>query len=119
MVIFAVVLWVYYDKLASGLAAPEARASAFFTLMIADLLLCWTLLSSEPFWKKDRYSNLSFWAVSAGVMGMLTLLMAIPLTSSLFHMTLLSSPELLACLAAASGAVLWFEVPKILRRSTH
>jgi hypothetical protein len=55
--------------------------------------------------------------VSGGVMGLLTLLLWMPATSTMLHMTWLKPQELVPAGMLAGLAVLWYEVPKLLAKS--
>jgi Ca2+-transporting ATPase len=111
--ILGVIAWVYRAQLSSGVPVPEARSLAFSALMLADLLLCWTLLSSAPFWKLERWSNAWFWGVSAGVLGLLELLRRLSLTESVLRMPPLDGAGWGHALGLAAAAVLWHEGTKL------
>jgi Ca2+-transporting ATPase len=111
LAIFAGVMFFYLHGLATA-SAGLARSQAFFALMLADFLLCWTMLSERPFWAKERWNNGAFWILSAGVLGLLLLLLRMPLTSSLFHMAWPGG--LGAALALAAACTLWNEAAKAL-----
>jgi Ca2+-transporting ATPase len=104
----------YQVLLHAGWDPSRARSLAFSALMLADLLLCWTLLSSAPFWRAERWSNGWFWAISAGVLGLLELLRRLPLTESVLQMPPLHAADWGRALAIAVAATLWHEVPKFL-----
>ncbi len=122
-VILAVVAWAYLRLLGPtplpgaewdlGLVA-NARSLAFTALMLADLALCWTLLTPAPFWKAERWTNLWFWGVALGVMGLLELLRELPFTAPILKMTPLSAEQWALALGLGMAASLWYEVPKLL-----
>jgi Ca2+-transporting ATPase len=114
LVILAVVLGIYGRGIHGGQDPVEARSLAFFTLLLADLLLCWVALSHRPFWRRERWANLSLYLVGAGVLGLMGLLVALPWTGPLLHMKPLSLRQLLMASAAAAAATLWAELPKAL-----
>jgi Ca2+-transporting ATPase len=115
-VILAVVAWTYAHGLRDGLGEAPARSLAFTALMLADLMLCWTLLSPAPFWKRERWNNAWFWGVALGVMGLLELLRRLPLTETVLRMPPLEAAGWLQALGLAALATLWHEVPKLGRR---
>jgi len=114
LVILAVVLGIYAHGIRAGQDPMEARSLAFFTLLLSDLLLCWSALSHRPFWWHERWTNLSLYGVSAGVLGLIGLLVALPWTGPLLRMKSLSWGEFLLAGLAAATATLWIEIPKIL-----
>jgi magnesium-transporting ATPase (P-type) len=94
----------------------QARGMAFFTLLLADLFLCWVSLSHRPFWSKDRFSNISFYWVAGGVLVGLFLLMLIPFTASLFHMDRLTFGDFMLAITLAAASTLWAEAPKLMTK---
>jgi Ca2+-transporting ATPase len=115
VVIFGVVFWRYLAALHAGAAIPTARSEAFMTLMFADLMLCWAMLSNAKPWRGERWNNGAFWGVSLSVMGILALLLRLPLTSHIFHMDWLSPQLVSQAFLLAAISVLWFEIPKLWR----
>ncbi len=114
LVIFAGVMGLYAWALkANPAAVSQARSEAFFTLLAADFMLCWTMLSPRPFWEKERWVNGMFWMLVGAVLGVLALLLRLPLTSSLFHMSWLGPAELLQGLGVAMLCTLWVEAGKL------
>jgi Ca2+-transporting ATPase len=113
LVLLAVVLGWYRRELSLGLSDLQARASAFWILLAADCFLCWTLLSAQPFWHRERWSNLSFWLVSAGVGGLLLTLTEYPPLAELFRMSPLDAAQIGRSLGVAAAASLWVEPVKV------
>jgi Ca2+-transporting ATPase len=116
VIILAVIAWTYRSQLDAGVPAPQARSLAFTSLMLADLMLCWTLLSPAPFWKPERWTNLWYWGVAAGVMGLLELLRHLPATESVMQMPPLDAAGWEHAFVLAVGATLWHEGTKFSNR---
>ncbi|MES2202690.1 MAG: cation-translocating P-type ATPase [candidate division FCPU426 bacterium] len=114
-VIFVAVFFEYFSALKAGAGVPTARSAAFMTLMLADLMLCWTMLSSAPATARERWNNGAFWLVSGTVMGGLMLLLRLPLTSQIFHMDWISAAMMGRAALLAGASVLWFEFLKLKR----
>jgi Ca2+-transporting ATPase len=121
-VILAVVAWAYLRLLgpvpAEGGVWDEAlvanaRSLAFTALMLADLALCWTMLTPAPFWKRERWSNAWFWGVAFSVMALLELLRELPFTAPILKMTPLNGEQWGMALGVGLAASLWYEVPKL------
>ncbi len=92
----------------------RARALAFTALLLGDLALCWTLLSEEPPWRRERWENAWFWGVSLGVVGLLELLRRLPWTAPVLDMPPLDFQGWCQALGLAGAATLWREIPKLL-----
>lgn len=114
-IILGVVAWTYQQGL-GGLGESPARSLAFSALMLADLMLCWTLLSPAPFWARERWDNAWFWGVAFGVMGLLELLRRLPFTEGVLKMPPLDLRGWGHALALAAGATLWHEAPKLFQK---
>jgi Ca2+-transporting ATPase len=118
VIILLTIAWAYRSQLNAGVPAPQARSLAFTALMLADLMLCWTLLSPAPFWKAERWNNAWFWGVAAGVMGLLELLRQLPATESVMQMPPLDAAGWRRALLLAAAATLWHEGTKLGSRNT-
>jgi Ca2+-transporting ATPase len=113
-IIFATVACLYILSLYEAkLPVPQARSLAFTTLMLGDLALCWTLLSPVPAWKLERWTNLWFWGVAFGVMGLLELLRSLSFTESVLSMPPLNANGWRLALELGLAATLWHEIPKL------
>ena len=114
-VIAATYLRLLDGKALDAAHLAEARSLAFTALMLADLVLCWTLLTPAPFWKAERWNNLWFWGVAASVMGLLETLRRLPLSAGVLNMPPLSAQDWLNAAGLAALASLWFELPKLFK----
>jgi Ca2+-transporting ATPase len=110
--VILVVVGLAYARSLPVLGLDVARSLAFTALLLADFLLCWTLLSPAPFWKAERWTHPWFWSVSAGVMALLELLRRLPWTEHVLRMPPLDADGWAWALTLAALATLWHEVPK-------
>jgi len=113
LAILLTVFGVYWHQMSQGQDLATARGFAFTTLLLSDLLLCWVSLSHRPFWRRERWTNYSFYWVSAAVLALLFLLVTIPATGDLVHMASLSPAQLLSALGMAAACTLWAELLKV------
>jgi P-type Ca2+ transporter type 2C len=117
--VLAAVLAVYALALRSGASAPEARAMTFTTIVFGNLWLILTNRSHlQPLWVSLRAPNPALWWVIAGTLVALAATLYVPVLSALFRFSPLSAAALLQCLLAPLIALAWFEVYKVMRRTT-
>jgi P-type Ca2+ transporter type 2C len=93
--------------------ADAARSLAFATLVTAFLM---TILVNRS-WTGSvvsmlRRPNRAMWAVVTGASGFLTLALTVPAVRHLFSFAPVHANDLVICLLAGAGCLLWFEIAK-------
>jgi Ca2+-transporting ATPase len=116
IVVLGIVLLVYSAAFSEGLVEPQARALAFTTIVISNLMLILTNRSwSRTLISTLRTPNKSLAWVFAGTIFALFLVLYMPVLQDLF----LFSPVPAMALAVAAGAgvasIIWFELFKYLK----
>ncbi len=117
-IVFAIVLFVFRH----GLAAPEhgeeeARAMAFTTLVIANLgLILTNLSSSRGILAIFRTRNVSLMWVLGGTTICLALALYTPFLQKLLKFSVLHPDDILICISASVASVAWFEAIKFIKR---
>jgi Ca2+-transporting ATPase len=101
-------------------AAPGARAMAFTTLVLANI----GLILSNRSWSRTiittlRSPNTAMWWVLVGAVFFLSLVIYVHPLRDLFKFDMLHAIDVLICLAAALGSILWFELFKVVSRVTR
>jgi len=113
IVVLFTVLGVFWFALNRGDSEPEVRALTFTTLIFSNLALIMTNRSwSTPFLATLRFSNKALLPLLAGATLLLGIVLYLPFFVTLFRFSVVHSFDLLLCLAAGLGSVLWFEVLK-------
>jgi Ca2+-transporting ATPase len=89
---------------------------AFTTIVLTNLALIITNRS----WKLSivgifRKPNKAFWQILALALIALILVIYVPPLSGLFQFTALAPLDLLICLVAGFGSIIWFEVCKVVK----
>lgn len=108
--VLLVVLAVFIISMYRGQGELEARALSFTTLIVANLGLILTNRSwSRTILSTLRCPNPSLWAVLAGALVFMGIILYVPLLRELFHFSRLHFIDLLICLAAGCVSILWFE----------
>ena len=107
--ILAIVLGIYGLKLDSA-GESEARALAFVTLVIADLMLIlvnrsWTRSAIAML----RRPNSALWWVVGATLGFLALALYVPSLRAMFHFSILHPDDLVFTAVAAVLTIFWFE----------
>ena len=115
-VVFAVVLVVYVNALIRGFGEAEVRTLTFTTIVIANLCLILTNRSwSETIVTTLRTPNRAMVWVFAGTLICLVLVLTIPVLQDLFRFGIVPFVDLLVCVVAGAGSVIWFECYKYWR----
>ncbi len=110
VIVLVVVLGVFWFALSRGDNEQEIRALTFTTLMISNLGLILTNRSwSRTFLATLRFPNKALFPVVAGAIIFLGIVLNVPFLIDLFRFSALSTLDLLLCLSAGIGSVLWFE----------
>ncbi len=116
--VFAASFATYFFMLNSGGAADTARAMGLSVIILANLLLVQVISSEQDsvFRSARRLmKDKVMWLASAATVLMLVLILYSPLNSFL-KLAPLSLPQLLAVIAIAAAAVLWYEPVKLIKR---
>ena len=91
----------------------------FATIVFGNL---WLILSNrshaQPLWVSLRAPNPALWWVIAGTLVALAATLYVPVLSALFRFSPLGAVALLQCLLAPLLTLAWFEVYKVMRRTT-
>ncbi len=116
IIVLAAVLGVFWFSHSKGDSEQEQRALTFTTLMISNIGLILINRSwSQTFFATMRYPNKALIPVVAGAILFLGVVLYIPFFIHLFRFSALHSSDLLLCLFAGIGSVLWFEGVKWVR----
>ena len=110
VIVLVVVLGVFWFACSRGVDEQEIRALTFTTLMISNLGLIltnrsWSSTSAASF----RSTNTALLPVVAGAILFLGIVLYVPFFVHLFRFSALHLFEVLLCLSAGLGSVLWFE----------
>jgi len=117
--VLAMLLAVFGICLSRGQGGLEARTLAFTTLIIANLGLMMTNRSwTSTFGKIVWAPNAAVWWVSGGAVVFLSLVLTIPFLREIFRFSLLHPIDLVICVTAGVGSMIWFEFFK-MSRGTH
>ena len=110
VIVLLVVLGVFWFARSRGADAQELRAMTFTTLMISNLGLILTNRTwSNTLASARRSSNAALFPVVAGAILFLGIVLYVPFFVHLFRFSSLYFPDILLCLSAGLGSVLWFE----------
>ncbi|NTV06751.1 MAG: cation-translocating P-type ATPase [Chlorobiaceae bacterium] len=113
MMVLLFILGVFWFAQSRGDSEREVRAMTFTTLMISNVCLILTNRSwSRTFFASSRFPNKVLLPVVAGALLFLGIVLYVPFFVNLFRFSALHSLDLLLCLFAGVGSVLWFEAVK-------
>jgi P-type Ca2+ transporter type 2C len=115
VIVLASVLGVFSFSLSLGMSEEKVRALTFTTLIVANLGLILTNRSwSRTLVATLRLPNKALMPVVAGALLFLGFVLYVPVFVTLFRFSSLNQLELLVCVAAGIGSVLWFEGVKFI-----
>jgi len=115
--VLAIVLAVFVVARRMGHENDNARGLTFASLVTANIGLILTNRSwRRTMWSMMREPNSALWWVVGGATILLAVVLCVPWMQRLFHFAPLHLLDLLICLAAGAGSILWFEVLKICRK---
>ena len=111
--VLAMLLAVFGVCLSRGQGELEARTLTFTALIIANLGLMMTNRSwTSTFGKILRSPNAALWWVTGGAVIFLGLVLNVPFLREIFRFTVLHPVDLVICVSAGVGSVVWFEIFK-------
>ena len=120
VVVFLIVLAVYLLALDSNQGENYARTLSFATLIIANLSLILTNRSwSNTIIQTLKTPNKALWWVFGGALLFLGLVIYFPPLQQLFKFCPLNGFDIILCIIAGAGSVVWFEVLKWLKGYTE
>lgn len=107
---------LYAFAIQTGRAESEARAFAFISLVLGNLILIVTNLSqTENFYKICRSGNKTLTVVAIGALTCLGAVLYIPFLSTLFHLTPPTTQDLLLIIIVTLLSLAGFELSKIIK----
>ena len=116
--VLAMLLTVFGVCLSRGQGELDARTLAFTTLIIANLGLMMTNRSwTSTFGKILRAPNAALWWVTGGALLFLGLVLNVPFLRGIFRFSALHPVDLVICVSAGVGSMIWFEFFKMFSRS--
>ncbi|MBP1929200.1 Ca2+-transporting ATPase [Methanolinea mesophila] len=116
MVVLGIVLLVYSAALSGGLVATQARALAFTTIVISNLMLILTNRSwTRTLVSTMRTPNTSLAWVFAGTLVALFLVLYVPGLQDLFLFSPVPAMALAIAIGAGVASIIWFELFKYLK----
>jgi Ca2+-transporting ATPase len=116
--VLAMLLAVFGVCLSRGQGELEARTLTFTTLIIANLGLMMTNRSwTSSFATIMRAPNAALWWVTGGAIVFLGLALNVPLFRDVFRFGALHPVDLVICVSAGVGSMIWFEFFKMFSRS--
>jgi len=111
------VLATFVFSMRSGHASDDARAIAFATLVVGNLVLIWANRSATKTVLETRENrNPALWLVTFGTAATLLLVLYVPYLRILFQFSVLHPNDLAAALGLGSVSITWFEMFKLVRR---
>jgi P-type Ca2+ transporter type 2C len=115
--LFVVTIGAFLISLYRGQGELDARAISFTTLVLGNLALIWTNRSRTrtiPELLGSR--NAALWAITAGAVSFLALVLYIPGARDLFQFSTLHVDDLAVCIFLVLISVTWFEAAKVFAR---
>jgi len=115
-VLLIIVLAIFGLSLYRGMAADEARALTFTTLVLASIGLILTNRSwTRPALQTLRSPNPALWWVTGGAVVILALIIFLPVLSGLFSFGALHAVDVALCVFAGLIIFTLFEAFKLIR----
>ncbi len=117
LMLFIVTLGAFLISLYRGQGEQDARAISFTTLVFGNLILIWANRSrTRTIPEVLRSPNKPLWAITAGALLFLAVVLYVPSARALFQFSVLHVNDLAVCAALAMLSVTWIEVMKLRRR---
>jgi Ca2+-transporting ATPase len=115
--LFLAVLVTFVFSMRSGHTSEDARAIAFATLVVGNVVLIWANRSAIKTVLETRENrNPALWLVTFGTTATLFVVLYVPYLRILFQFSVLHLNDLAVALALGSISITWFEVLKVVRR---
>ena len=115
--LFLAVLVTFLFSMRSGHTSEDARAIAFATLVVGNVVLIWANRSAIKTVLETRENrNPALWLVTFGTTATLFVVLYVPYLRILFQFSVLHLNDLAVALALGSISITWFEVLKVVRR---
>ena len=115
--LFAFVLAAFLLAIRWGHSAADARAVAFATLVVGNVVLIWANRSvSETVFETVAHRNSALWIVTMSTGLALLGIIYIPGIREVFQFTILHPIDWLVAFSLGAVSITWFEVLKIIRR---
>ena len=115
--LFVVTISAFLISLYRGQGELDARAISFTTLVLGNLALIWTNRSrTRTIPELLRSRNAALWAITAGAVSFLALVLYIPGARDLFQFSTLHVNDLAVCILLVLISVTWFEAAKVFAR---
>jgi Ca2+-transporting ATPase len=109
-------LAVYLLRIESGAPTREARASAFVTLLVGEILLVLVVRAhAEPFWRVGARGNRSLWWVLAATIAMAVAVLVVPDARHLLRLGPLGAADVAIAAVAAVLATAWTSLVAVTR----
>jgi Ca2+-transporting ATPase len=113
--VLAILMGVFLVARHLGHDLDETRALIFVTLVVANLGLIFTNRSpTRTIIGTLRTPNRALWWVVGGAVGFLLLALYVPFLKTMFQFATLHLEDLVICLVAGVGSIIWFEALKYL-----
>src|SRR5262249_48951174 len=118
--VFVAVLAAFGLALRWGHTAEDARAIAFTTLVVGNLALIWSNISSvKTVFETIRSRNLALWLVTLATITSLLAVLYVPYVRGIFAFSILHPNDLLVAFSLGAVSITWFEMLKLIRRKTR
>jgi Ca2+-transporting ATPase len=117
LMLLAVAIGSFVTALYRGQGELDARALSFTTLVLGNVALIWTNRSrTRTVFELLPSPNLALWAVTAGAMVLLSLVLYVPWARNLFQFSTLHVNDIAICIGLVMISVTWFELRKLMTR---
>jgi Ca2+-transporting ATPase len=111
--VLIVVFAVYFVALRLGKAEGVARAVTFASFLVSNLALIFTNRSWSRVILSSPLRDRTLWAVTAGALFFLALVVYVPVLARMFGFAPLGGTEVALCFGAGAVGVTWFELAKL------
>jgi Ca2+-transporting ATPase len=117
-VVLLIVILIFVSAINRGLGEQTARTMAFATIVMSNIALILTNRSWEhTIIGTFRKHNNAFWWILVIAIAALALVIYVPPLTALFHFSALDPVNLLICLGAGLGSIIWFELYKAIKKA--
>jgi Ca2+-transporting ATPase len=118
IVVLAAVMGVYLWAVFTGHTPNDVRGLSFAALVAGNLGLIFVNRSwTHTIFGAIKSKNVALWAVTAGTLVVLALLLTVPSARDLFQFATMHPSDLAISLGAGVLSVMWFEVYKIIQHA--